>query len=246
MSKLPNAPLIEVIFELFWTVNTTNEQEKFQFLLGDMYSKLKNEYPKRVSLVQTPITGLKIPFEMFVNNPTYRFIKNDSYPLYQIGPGILSVNTVDNSYDWEEFEKEIKKIVTVFSSSYEFEPNAFLNIALKYIDFYKFNFTNDAYAFLKENLHLNISHNICPTKDENPIFFSFGTGYKNDIGQFNIIINKGGINEKGEGFVVETNVVKTINSSELNTLPSWLNKAHSVLSDNFKNMTKGQMYQSFK
>jgi len=39
MSKLPNAPLIEVIFELSWIANTSKEHEKFQFLLGNMYNK---------------------------------------------------------------------------------------------------------------------------------------------------------------------------------------------------------------
>lgn len=246
MSKLPNAPLLEVIFELSWAVNTSQEQEKFQFLLGDIYTKLKEEYPKRINLVQHPIAGFEIPIEILANKPVYRFIKNDSYPLYQIGPGLLSVNTIDSVYFWDDFESEILKILEKFQSSYEFEPNTNLNIALKYIDFYKFDFDNDAYVFLKENLHLDINHNIRPTQEENPVFLTFGVGYKNDLGLFNIIINKVTIPQKGDGFIVETNVVSQTKSSELKNISSWLKQVHSFLSDNFKKMTEGEMYESFK
>ena len=65
MSKLPKAPLIEVIFELSWIANTLTEHEKFQFLLGNIYAKLRQEYPLRINLVQIPITGLKVPIEIF-------------------------------------------------------------------------------------------------------------------------------------------------------------------------------------
>lgn len=245
MSKLPNAPLLEVIFELSWSVNTSKEQEKFQFLIGDMYSKLKTEYPKRVSLIQSPLVGFEIPLEVLVNKPIFRFIKDNSYPLYQLGPGLLSVNTIDADYFWDDFENEVLKIVEVFSSSYEFEPNTDLNISLKYLDFYKFDFTNDAYSFLKDNLHLEINHRIQPIESNSPLFFSFGTGYKTKNGLFNVIINRGGIENKGDGFIVETNLGHKINSTDLNNLSAWLKQAHSFLSQSFKTMTEGKMYDSF-
>jgi len=245
MSKLPNAPLLEVIFELSWNVNTSTEREKFQFLLGDIYFQLKDEYPKRIAL-QPPIIGFELPIEVLANKPMYRFIKNDFYPIYQIGPGLLSVNTVDSVYFWKDFESEILNILEKFSLSYDFEPNTNLNIALKYIDFYEFDFKNDAFSFLKENLHLDINQNIRTLQDGNPIFVNFGTGYKNNIGVYNIIINPGVIHQKGEGFIVETNIVSQTNSSELNNISPWLMQAHSILSENFIKMTEGKMYESFK
>ena len=246
MSKLPNAPLLEVIFELSWEVNSSKEREKFQFLLGDIYSQLKDEYPTKIALMQPPILGFEIPIEVLANKPIYRFKKNDFYPIYQIGPGLLSVNTVDAVYFWEEFELEIINILEKFQISYDFEPNSYLKIALKYIDFYEFDFNNDAFAFLKENLHLDINQNIHTLQEGNPIFVNFGAGYKNNIGVYNIIINPGVINQKGGGFIVETNIVSQTNSSELNKIPIWLKKAHSILSENFIKMTEGKMYESFK
>lgn len=243
MSKLPNAPLIEVIFELTWPINNEEEQEKFQFLLGDIYSKLKDDYPNRLRLVQLP--NVEIPLEFLANKPLYRFSRNETYPLYQIGPGLLSVNTVDSHYFWGDFEKEVMRITEVFKKSYNFRNKTLLNIGLKYIDFYGFDFKNDAFGFLRDNLHLDIHHEIRPSKNSNPVFFTFATGYNNEIGLFNIIINRGEYNKK-EGFIIETNVTTKIESSNFDALQVWLVQAHSFLSEKFKNMTEGEMYNSFK
>lgn len=244
MSKLPNAPLVEVIFELTWPIDNEKEQEKFQFLLGDIYSKLKDEYPNRQRLVQLP--NVVVPVEILANKPVYRFTKNGSYPLYQIGPGLLSVNTVDSHYFWEEFKNEIVKIINVLGNSYDFEENALLNVGLKYIDFFEFNFNNDAFEFLHKSLHLDIKHNIRPVKNSNPVFFTFATGYKIDeIGMFNVIINRGEYNKK-DGFVIETTVITKMNFHSFATLPDWLEKAHSFLSDKFTKMTEGDLHNSFK
>jgi uncharacterized protein (TIGR04255 family) len=245
MSKLPKAPLIEVIFELSWIVNTPKEHEKFQFLLGDIYAKLKHEYPLRINLVQIPIAGVEIPLEVFNNKPLYRFLKaKDDYPIYQIGPGLLSVNTIDNVYVWENFEKEILNVFAQFKESYDFNPASQFNVALKYIDFYPFDFKSNAYDFLKDNLHLQITHSM-QSNESNPNLLAFATGHTNKLGQFNFVINKGNVNSKGEGFLVETNL-STKMILDLNIdISEWLNNAHEFLSGFFKEMTKGNMYNSF-
>jgi uncharacterized protein (TIGR04255 family) len=243
MSKLPKAPLIEVIFELSWIANTPQEHEKFQFLLGDIYAKLKHEYPRRTNLVQIP--GVEIPLAVFNNKPLYRFLKADnSYPIYQIGPGLLSVNTIDNVYVWENFEKEILTVFAQFKESYDFNSASPFNVALKYIDFYPFDFKNNAYDFLKDNLHLQITHSM-QSNESNPNLLSFATGHSNKLGQFNFVINKGTLNSKGDGFVVETNLSTKMTLDSGIDISVWLNEAHEFLSNFFKEMTKGNMYNSF-
>jgi len=186
MSKLPNAPLIEVIFELSWIANTSKEHEKFQFLLGNMYNKLKDTYPKRFNLVQMPIA---LPFDIFNNKPMYRFRKEEnSYPLYQLGPGLLSINTVDSVYIWEHFEEEIQRILSVFKDSYDFDNNTRLNVALKYIDFYPFDFNENLRLFLSDNLHLEIKDNV--PMENTPNLLTFSTGYNTEKGQFNYSISR--------------------------------------------------------
>jgi uncharacterized protein (TIGR04255 family) len=247
MSKLPKAPLVEVIFELSWMANTPKEHEKFQFLLGDMYTKLKDKYPLRINLVQIPICGMEIPLDFFNNKPVYRFRKEENtYPIYQLGPGLLSVNTINETYIWENFERETVDVFMKFKESYDFDSNTEFNIALKYLDFYPFDFSNsNAYDFLMKNLHLQIAHSMQSEK-HNPLFLTFAAGHKEEIGQFNFYINRGGkIDSKKEGFLVETNLVSKTEINSNTDISSWLADAHDYLSAIFKDMTKGDMYNSF-
>ena len=113
------------------------------------------------------------------NKPLYRFLKKEnSYPIYQIGPGVLSVNTINDVYIWEEFEKEILGVYAQFKESYDFDSASLFNVALKYIDFYPFDFKNNAYDFLKDNLHLQIIQNM-QSNEPNPSFLTFATGREN-------------------------------------------------------------------
>jgi uncharacterized protein (TIGR04255 family) len=243
MSKLTNAPLIEVIFELSWVVNTPQEYEKFRFLLGDVYTRLKSEYPLRIGLANFPIAGVEPPLELFSNKPLYQFRKSENeYPLYQLGPGLLSVNTVNNVYVWENFEKEILQVIDKFKDAYSPTDNAGFNTALKYIDFYPFDPQNNLYDFLKNNLHLEIKNNAYTNSPPN--HFAFATGSKTNDGQFNYSVNEGVLNQKN-GLLVETNLFTQVNSRNLDGIPKWLDHAHVFLSDVFKTMTKGEMYNSF-
>lgn len=246
MSKLPNAPLLEVIFELSWVANNSKEQEKFQFLLGDMYTQLKDKYPLRLNLVNVPVAGIEIPLDLLINKPVYRFRKDEnSYPIYQLGPGLLSVNTINELYIWEDFEQEILDVFTKFKESYDFGSSSSFNIALKFLDFYVFDFNNNAYDFLKNNLHLQITHSMQSEK-HNPSFVNFATGHNIEgIGQFNFSINRGVIQQRGEGFLVETNLVNNVMLDSTGNISSWLKSAHEYLSAVFKDMTKGNMYNSF-
>ncbi len=55
MSKLHSAPLLEVIFEIKWAVISKSDIVDFQYLHGDLYSKLKSKYSHRESLIPPEI-----------------------------------------------------------------------------------------------------------------------------------------------------------------------------------------------
>ena len=73
MSKLPKAPLVEVVFELKWDIKIKSDLDDFQYLYGDLYANLKNEFPNRERL-----TPLEIPFDALINIPVFRFTKNEN------------------------------------------------------------------------------------------------------------------------------------------------------------------------
>jgi uncharacterized protein (TIGR04255 family) len=201
----------------------------------------------RINLAQVPVAGIEMPYDVFNNKPIYRFRKNEnSYPIYQLGPGLLSVNTINEMYIWDDFEQKILDVFAKFKESYDFNPSPVFNIALKYLDFYAFDFdNNNAYNFLKENLHLQIVHSMQLEK-YNPLFVNFAAGHKENIGQFNFSVNRGAIPQKGgDGFLVETHLTDKRELRQDIDISSWLKKAHEYLSVTFKNMTKGDMYNSF-
>jgi uncharacterized protein (TIGR04255 family) len=247
MNRLPNAPLIEVIFELSWKVETSDERERFQFLLGDMYTKLKDKYPVRESLVDYPVAGVGVLIDSFNNRPLYRFrVEKDSHPLYQLGPGLLSVNTTGEVYTWENFEQEILHVFKEFRKSYGSPPIPAFDIALKFMDFYEFDFeNNNAYDFLKKYLHLQIEHSMQSEKHY-PSYVYFSAGHQEEEGSFTFTINRGLLRYKKEGILVETCLAKKkMEHIDGDEVPLWIKGAHNYLSNVFKKMTAGEMYASF-
>src|SRR5258708_6704442 len=106
MSKLPSAPLIEVVFELRWTIEQ-QEAQSIQYLSGDLYPHIKDKYPFREAIQGFPLFG---------NSPSSRFrVAQNDYPLVQIGPGVLTINTTDAKYFWKEYEAEVIDVIQKLS-----------------------------------------------------------------------------------------------------------------------------------
>ena len=112
MSKLPKAPLVEVIFEIRWNSTNKQEMDKFQLLIGAIYAALKDLYCKPDNL----LPDSNIPIQVLLGKPIYRAKKKSGEPiLYQLGPGLLSINYVGSDYDWAIFYQEICRIVLILS-----------------------------------------------------------------------------------------------------------------------------------
>jgi len=240
MSRLSNAPLVEVIFEIKW--NSTNKQEvdKFQLLIGAMYAALKDSYEKPENLLPDP----NIPIQAFLNRPIYRSKKNNSNSiLYQLGPGILSINHVGSDYDWNVFYEEILKIVNVVKNLYAFNPNKGIHIGLKYLDFFEFQFQDEnIFSFLKEKFHLTIESEFI----QNPVGLNFEIAQRENDSVFNLKISTGTLNDRRNGLVVESKLNSLRSSEDLFPMfEQILDGYHSRLSDFFKNMTRGELYDSF-
>jgi len=129
MSRLPKAPLIEVIFELRWNSLDQNDQ----YLHGDLYPLIKDRYPHREAL---GFSGAGFPNGgIIIGGPTHRFrtAPND-YPLVQIGQGVLTVNTIDAKYSWKEYETWITDVLKNFSEIYSLKESQNVRLTLQYID----------------------------------------------------------------------------------------------------------------
>lgn len=241
MSKLPNAPLIEVIFELRWQIKQKSELTKYQYLIGDLYSSVKESYPLRESLVPP-----EVPIEILINNPVHRFRKaKDKYPLVQVGPGVLTLNTTDENYFWNDFygwaDSFINSFFSVFPREEElFKPN------LLYLDFFKFDFyNNNVNEFVNDNFNIIFSQSFI-SETNNPFDLNIGFFNETEMGNLSVTLKKGKNSKQEDGIIMQTSLQCKESMSNSENLLSWLDKAHEFTSDLFKQITKGQLYESFK
>jgi uncharacterized protein (TIGR04255 family) len=238
MSKLPQAPLIEVIFELRWTI-TPQETQEIQYLHGDLYPLIKDEYPFRETLQTFPI-------EFLLNAPTHRFRKaaND-YPLVQIGPGLLTINTIDSKYFWEDYEEKILDAIGKLQRVYTFKESHSIRLVLQYIDLVNFDFEReDIISFLKENLNVVVSQEFYSQK---PVTKGLAINFifENELGTLNVSFNRGKNLKNEEGIAIQTNITSHEVNVRTMDVKNWLEKAHELCSQLFKQMTKGKLYKEF-
>lgn len=241
MSKLPNAPLLEVIFEIRWKISNKGDLEKYQYLHGDLYSELKDFYPYRESLAPP-----EIPTDVLINHPMYRFRKAENdYPLYQVGPGIITLNTIDEKYYWDQFYEWSEGLISSFFKVYDFEEDDGLNPNLIYVDFFKLDFeVQNAYDFLNQNLNIRFEQNFFSPK-KHPNNVNLGFYYRTDYGDLAVTFKKGKNNHQEDGIVMQTTIFGKRLHSEVNPILSWLDKTHDFSSNLFKDITKGELYKSF-
>lgn len=244
MNKLPNAPLVEVIFELRWAIQSKEELDKHQYLHGDLYAKIKNEYPFRESLQPQ-----EVPMELYLHNPSHRFrVAEDNYPLIQVGPGLLTVNTNDSKYEWEEYKNRcvdaMKNLHEVFDLVKTKEN---IILILQYQDFIRFDFEEyNVYNYLRENLHIDIKQSFYETQ-VNPYSLNLRFNYQIDFGKLEVHLQQAKKNNTDEdGILIRTVIADAEANSDETYIINWLDEAHQITSQIFRKMTEGELYESFK
>lgn len=240
MSKLPKAPLLEVIFEINWDVINNQDIVRSQFLHGDLYSVLKTDYPIRENLFPT-----EVPFDIMKNLVMFRFRKKSGYPLVQIGPGILTLNTTDETYYWDKFSEEISRVTKSLSDVLPEINQTNLFLSLTYLDFFEINDENlNLIEFINKNFNLNINQ----TFTENPITNEINLTFTYKINENNLILNlrNGIINNNEKGLVLQTKLVSLKKKYTSVEQLIWLNYAHEICSDIFKKIINPCFYETFK
>lgn len=239
MSKLPNAPLVEVVMELRWKISSKEELTNVQYLYGDLYNELKGKFPYRESILP-----VQIPLEMTINQPVHRYrAEKDGYPLLQVGPGIITLNTTDEKYYWETFYNDAKNLIHTFFKVYPTHHS--IVPAFLYIDFFPFSFgENDVHEFI--NQKFNVSFGQSFFKNEKlPTDFKMGFAYNIDLGELRVTLQKGK-NKMTEGVLLQTRINGKENTPNEHYINKWLDQSHAILSDTFRQLTMGELYESFK
>ncbi len=154
-----NPPIIEALFELRWKVREKEDPpinligENYKFFPGRFYDSIKSSFPEIEVLPNS-----RIPDEVDEYLPRYRFRqKPNSYPLIQVGPGVITLN-FNKNFTQERF---FNTCMEVLNELFNILPDIILNeVILHYIDGFTFNYEkDDAFQYLEENLSTNIRFN---------------------------------------------------------------------------------------
>lgn len=242
MSQLPKAPLLEVILELTWQSNSEAELNKYQLMVGALCSKLSERYDTPQFLLPDP----NMPIVLALGKPVYRCHRKDNpSQIFQVGPGLLSVNLVGNQYDWDSFLPEVMEVVKALNSEYDFNDQQGLGVNLKYVDFFPYDFTtkSDITQFINENFHIQIQADFFDDIKE----LGFRVGFATKAGIFRMVINSAQITEtKKLGIIIESQLNNLVPVNDHERFKEVICNSHEYLSDFFKKLTAGKLYESFK
>jgi uncharacterized protein (TIGR04255 family) len=249
MKKLPKAPLKEVIFELRWDLEvddkTQQEYDKgYELAQGKFQSLIKNKFK-----FYTRNLPREIPEHLLNYKTVHQFwLKENTWPVLQLGPGIFTMNDTDKNYVWEDtFFPLIQSYLKLLFKAYENKINInFCN--LKYIDAVKINDypdKNNILNFVKNNLKIKLEHCF----DINGILENINinqTFKLKDRSLLNIVIANGTDKNTKEPMLIWQTAVFKKTVFKNNEILKWCKNAHSIISPLFKKMTKGDFYDSFK
>lgn len=168
-----------------------------------------------------------------------------TWPVVQLGPGILSVNNTEANYIWTEtFHPHILWALDVLETSYEKEF-VFKSAALRYIDAVDLDESlSDLRHFVAENLRTQLSNDYkVPGILKN---LNIVQSYEIEDGSvLNLQIHNGVNQSNGKNSLIWITEVQKSGNLFKKDLKHWLGMAHDITSDTFVNMLNPDFYDSF-
>ena len=155
-----NAPLVEVIAEIYW--NLVQIQSSPGSAIDPYFKDFQKSFQESIGeLGYTYIEQLvpdNVPLEFLSGRATHRYRQAEGrWPLFQIGPGLLTVNIVPPYEGWSDFYQYIELgLKNLFDCYPTAEKYLNLNaLDLRYIDaFTEEHGVQNRYEFLKNDLTL--------------------------------------------------------------------------------------------
>lgn len=261
MTKLTNAPLLEAIFEIRWgnfkidPVSKGRElffsRDEIDFFFGKFRTIAESvgfSHVERVIPEEAP------PLPHLV---CFRFRKSsNTWPCYQIGLGVFTVNQVNDGYDWEVFKKDILNGIDYLDRGHPvgLEKLPLIMMQLRYRDGLLFKEGESSIDFLNKNMEIELklpkefleskllSYPIAGTK------LSFNLKTLKPEGTLIINLNQGTINAR-PGFIMDA--ITRCSKDDIDKLNKdfvnhWLEEAHAIQRHAFSNLISPMFARSFK
>jgi len=262
-SQLPNAPLVEVVFEMRWALDGDNIPPPFQNDPG--YSVLADAFVEKASKHGfSRVEKMGQGDVLAAHSIWLRLFKSDSqrFPIWQIGPGIFAANE-SVTYEWNAFKKLSIDGIKVLLNSYP-KMKSFglkpVSLELRYIDSFDSSIAThqNAVKFINERTSLNVETPTCLTKkpfNDSPtvnLLFDFPVEDMKDT-HFNMLIANGRAGDK-ETIVLESKVSTISDTLDIGKTPAtrikriekWLDRAHNITSSFFKGFVNDDLMEQFR
>ena len=220
----------------------------YRLFFGRFYDRVKNEYPAYEAL-----PAATIPDVMAAYVAQYRFrLKENGWPLIQIGPGMLTLNDTD-SYDWPDFEKRAH---WALERLFESHPGRLQiqSLLLRYIDAVEVDFfKEDVTGFLRDKLKITLTYPESLFQsgqvEHAPSALVLQSAFHSQTpkGTVQLKFARGKVKQK-ESLVWETSTSSS--GKDLPPLPdefsAWLSAAHAITDDWFFKLIDGELLRRFE
>ncbi len=248
MAKLPNAPLQEVIFEIRWSLEPKEETGQlwdpgFELATGRLSTIVENRFSYYKRIVPN-----EIPEQILLYRPVHQYWSGeDIWPVLQLGPGIFTINSTEQWYDWETtFRPLIQDAVQWLLQAYK-DTIKIRFASLRYIDGIKvddYGGLKDGWqSFIKRNFNFEY-HNFFDTRG---LQKQIQVNQKFDLEDASQLLLQmsDGIRDNKIAFIWQTAFYKK-DEFETTSLFAWADKVHAMAHDLFKEMIKPELYESFR
>ncbi len=160
MSTLAKAPLNEVIFEIRWGLVKADQSKREYHLPFEETDFFFGQFKMIVTSIGFSFierTNIEIqPSLPHVVNFRFRKAQN-TWPCYQIGLGVFTVNQINDGYEWDKFKQDILNGIEYLNKGYPggIENLKSVGIELRYRDAFIFSENENSVAFLKSKMKLS-------------------------------------------------------------------------------------------
>jgi len=266
-SRLPKAPLAEVIFELRWAIQGDEAHAVFQTDPG--FPQLLDKFTKIIKpagysfykdmnqpALQTPGYGVARRYYPGADSP---------FPIMQIGPGIFATNE-SSLYEWNSFRGQIKKGLKALLDAYPkigYAPLSPNRIEIRYVDVFNKTLFGKAKLFHFVKNGTNLDFKLPPMLDDRTLFsgepagrFVFQRSIKGRKDtMFTLDLGSGQNKESGEEIVQMVTKIQSTGAALpklrdknkfINEIDDWLENAHNITSPFFKNFILPTVMQKFQ
>lgn len=239
--KLKNAPLKEVIFELFWEgegqLNDIPIDPGYENAIGRLQERLEKIVP-----IQTRLYPIAVPLRVF-GVPVFQYWKSRlQWPVIQHGPGVLTVNDTEINYTWKDnYKPLVLTAIDMLIDSYS-KTLPFNKVSLKYVDAVDIPM-GDVHHFVAENLRIAINYEYDLPGEKTAFNISQRFALL-DGSTMQLQVSSGVNNQNNSPAIIWTTSIEKNGKLNKEEIVAWLDSAHTRTSDFFKTMLKPEYYAS--